>query len=457
MPEAAGAPPRHILFVTGRLAEPALRRLLEAMAPPFAWDIAVQKITVAALMTTPWIARFLRVPPGTDLVLLPGLCEGDPRVIEEACGVPVQKGPKDLRELPQQFGRAGLPPYGEYSIEIAAEINNAPRLPRHVILAEASRFIDGGADLIDIGCTPGLVFPALGDVVRDLRQAGRRISIDTFDAGEIRTAVEAGAELVLSVNTSNMGVLDDLHGSGARVVIVPELGGGLETFEPVIDRATALGVPFLLDPVLEPVGHGFVASLERYIETRRRYPEAEMMMGIGNLTELTAADTTGVNALLIAVCEELRITTVLTTEVIAWARGAVREIDVARRLMHYAVANRTIPKHVDDRLLTVKDPLPLTYGEQELRDLQAQLTDPNYRVFADAGGITVFNRDRFIRGTNIQEIFDQLDVESPAHAFYLGKELARAQLAMVLGKTYRQEGALRWGYLTPPDDPLRSP
>ena len=82
-------------------------------------------------------------------------------------------------------------------------------------------------------------------------------------------------------------------------------------------------------------------------------------MGIGNLTELTAADSTGVNALLIAVCQELGIRAVLTTEVIPWARGAVREVDVARRLMHYAVTQRTIPKGVDDRLVTVKDPAVL--------------------------------------------------------------------------------------------------
>jgi hypothetical protein len=57
-----------------------------------------------------------------------------------------------------------------------------------------------------------------------------------------------------------------------------------------------------------------------------------------------------------------------------------------------------------------------------------------------------------VRGTNIQEIFAQLGVDEPTHAFYIGKELARAHLAMTLGKTYRQEGALSWGYLTPPDE-----
>jgi dihydropteroate synthase len=195
-----------------------------------------------------------------------------------------------------------------------------------------------------------------------------------------------------------------------------------------------------------------MASLERYGEVRRRYPNAEMLMGIGNLTELTAADSTGVNAMLTAVCQELGVRTVLTTEVIPWARGAVRELDVARRLMHHAVTGRTIPKGVDDRLVTIKDPEVLTYSEQELRTLQAEITDPNFRIFADRDGITVLNSEQFVRGTNIQDIFEQLDVDDASHAFYLGKELARASLAVTLGKTYRQEGALSWGYLTPADD-----
>jgi hypothetical protein len=43
-------------------------------------------------------------------------------------------------------------------------------------------------------------------------------------------------------------------------------------------------------------------------------------------------------------------------------------------------------------------------------------------------------------------------VDEASHAFYLGRELMKAKLAITLGKTYRQEGALAWGYLTPPDD-----
>jgi dihydropteroate synthase len=455
MADAAAAPPeaRRVLFVTGKLAEPALRRVLAELKPPFAAEVAVLKITVAALMTTAWIARHLTVPEGTDLVLIPGLCEGDPQIIADACGVVVEKGPNDLREIPAYFGRAAAArEYGDYDIEILAEINNAPRLSGDQIRAAAAYFHESGADVIDIGCTPGLAFPALGDVVRDLVDAGMRVSIDTFDAAEIRTAVAAGASLVLSINSTNLEAARELAGSGARVVVVPDLGAGLDTIDPTIERLTAWGVPYLIDPILEPIGFGFTASVERYAEVRRRYPDAEMLMGIGNLTELTAADSTGVNAMLVAICQELGIRAVLTTEVIPWARGAVREVDVARRLMHYAVTHRTIPKGIDDRLVTIKDPSVLAYSQEELRTLQASLTDPNFRIFADSSGITVLNNDRFVRGTNIQEIFAQLEVDEPTHAFYLGKELARASLAVTLGKTYRQEGSLSWGYLTPADD-----
>jgi dihydropteroate synthase len=445
--------PAKVLFVTGRLAEPALRRVLDELGAPIEKEVAVLKITVAALMTTPWIARFLEVPAGTDLVLLPGLVEGDTGILRERFGVRVEKGPKDLREIPRYFGQAmAAVDYGAYDIEILAEINNAPKLSRQAIRAAADYFQASGADVIDLGCTPGVPFPALGEVVRELRDAGMRVSVDSFEPAEIRMAVEAGAELVLSVNASNREVAREFAGSSTRAVAIPDFGEGIDTLGPTIEALERWGVGYLIDPVIEPIGFGFTASLERYAEIHRRHPDAAQMMGIGNITELTSADTTGVNALLIAIAQETGVRAVLTTEVIPWARGSVREIDVARRLMFHAVRHRTLPKNVDDRLVTVKDPVVLEYDEAELRRLQAAVKDSNFRIFTDRTTITVFNSELFVRGTDIQEIFAQLGVDEAAHAFYLGRELAKARLAITLGKTYRQEGALSWGYLTPPDD-----
>src|SRR5262245_46314744 len=110
-------PPPHLLFVTGKLAEPALRRLLAELAPQAGFEPsgAVLPITVVALATTDWIARHLTVPAGIDRVVLPGLCAGDLARIAERVGVPVERGPGDLRDLPEFFGKRNGPPpgYGE--------------------------------------------------------------------------------------------------------------------------------------------------------------------------------------------------------------------------------------------------------------------------------------------------------------------------------------------------------
>jgi dihydropteroate synthase-like protein len=448
------AAPTRVLFLTGKLAEPSLRRVLAEHELPFAWEVAVMRITVAALMTTDWIAKQQVTPaPGTDLVVIPGLCEGDATVLSERLGVAVEKGPKDLREIPQYFGRAArAADYGAWQIEILAEINNASRMDRPALRSLAEYYRASGADVIDVGCTPGRPFPDLARVVSELKDAGLRVSVDSFDPDEIRTALDAGAEMVLSVNGTNIEVAERYAGSDKRFVVIPDAGDQLAELERSLERLERWRVKYLIDPIVEPIGFGFMTSLERYAEAHRRWPTVPQMMGIGNITELTAADTTGMNALLIAICEEVGVRAVLTTEVIPWARGAVREIDVARRLMHYAVSRKTVPKRVDDRLVTVKDPRILEYTEAELRELQREVADPNFRIFTDRDTITVFNRERFVRGTDIQQIFSQLGVEEATHAFYLGKELMKAKLAITLGKTYRQEGSLQWGYLTPPDD-----
>ena len=419
------------------------------MRAEFDHEVAVLGISVAALMTTDWVARFLEVPPGVDLILLPGHAQGDLDLLERRFGVRAEKGPKDLRQIPQHFGMAAArADYGAYDVQILAEINNAPSLTTDEILRRARAFAGDGAEIIDVGCTKGQPFEALATVVSALRAEGHRVSIDSFDAGEVRTAVGAGAELVLSVNGANLELARDIE---ASVVVIPDFGAGLESLYRSMDTLQRWGARFIVDPVLEPIGFGFAESMHRYHEVRRRYPDAEILMGIANVTELTEADTTGTTALLLGYCQELGIRFVLTTEEIPWARGAVREADIARRLMHYAVRKQSLPKHVDSRLLTAKDASVATYGEAELRQMQKQITDQDYRVFADRDRIHVFNAQRFVSGTDVSEIFAQLDVEEATHAFYLGKELMKARLAVLLGKTYRQEGELAWGYMTPPE------
>ena len=264
-------------------------------------------------------------------------------------------------------------------------------------------------------------------------------------------ADEAGVDYVLSLNSTNRELAADLR---ATPILIPDTPDDLTSLEETIAHVEATGHEYLLDPIIEPIGTGFAESLGRYLEVRRRHPDAEMLMGIGNLTELTEADTTGVTAMLIGFCQELGIRNVLTTAVIEWARGAVEEAVLAGQLMHFAVERGTVPKHVDGRLVTLRDTEFRPYTESELRDLQRQITDPNIRIFTDDEQIYAFNADRFVTGTDINEIFEGLGVDEASHAFYLGKELMKASIARALRKNYRQESPLEWGYLTY-DEPRR--
>ena len=326
-------------------------------------------------------------------------------------------------------------------------------MPAADLLAEATRLRGDGADRIDIGCTPGEPWTAVSDAVAMLVAEGLRVSIDSFEPAEVLAATRAGASLVLSVNSSNVAAAADF---GCEVVVVPDVPETLAGFDDTVERLTAAGVPLRLDPVLEPIGFGLAASLGRYLDVRRRYPEAEMMMGIGNLTELTDVDSAGINTLLLGFCQETGIRSVLTTEVIHWARSSVRECDLARRLVHHAVTHKTLPKHVEPGLVTLRGAKPQTHGEEALEQLAAAIRDPNFRVFAERGGVHLVGRGLHISSRDPFALFDQLaehgrdDVDS-SHAFYLGYEMAKAVTALTLGKDYRQDQALDWGHLTEPE------
>ncbi len=410
-------------------------------------------ISVAALMHVEWVRRKLTLDEPFDRVILPGWCQGDVDDLSNHFGVPFELGPKDIRDLPDLFGKSSPETdLSQYDIEILAEINHAPRLNDTEILGLARHYGDSGADVIDVGTVPGESWPRTGEVVRMLADEGFRVSIDSFDRREVEAAVDAGAELVLSCNGTNLGWA---AGLSAELVAIPDDPRDPSTLATTIDALTADGCRFRADPIIEPIGFGFAASLARYFKARRRWPKVPLLMGIGNLTELTEVDSAGVNMLLAGICQELNIGSILTTEVINWSRSAVREFDRARRLVHHAVTHRTLPKHVDSSLVLLRDPRVNEFGAETLQAMAAGLTDPNFRIFVERGAVHVMNRDGYWWGTDAFELFDRFAEESgpidASHAFYLGYELAKAVTALTVGKQYNQDTALQWGFLTVPE------
>ncbi len=442
-----------VLFVTGRLAEPALRRIARTLEKDFGVTTAIQvlPISVAALMTPEWIARHLDVPDHCDRVIIPGYCDGDLSPLRAIAPVPVVAGPRDLRRLPELFGGESEPvPLDDWSIEIIAEINEAPRLEIDTIIRLAEKYRGDGADVIDVGCLPGAVWNEVATAVGELVSRGFRVSIDSLQPAEIRPAVEAGAELVLSVNASNRRAAADWN---CEVVVIPDMPDNWLQMSETVEYLAARGVSLRIDPILEPVGFGFAASLARYMEARRVWPDAPMMMGIGNLTELSDVDSAGVNFLLLAICEELRIGSVLTTEVINWARTSVRECDIARRLVRAAVHGKTPPKNLDDRLVCLRDPRLVEFSEEELAELAREIRDHNYRIAVSGGQLHLLGGGERWSDKDAFALFESLLKDGgknmdASHAFYLGYEMCKATIARQLGKQYEQDEALRWGHLT---------
>lgn len=436
--------PRY-LFVTGKLASESLRNCLKQI-PDLDYEIAVLPISVAALMDTRFIAKHLNGAALCDVVMIPGKCEGDLGPIEDRSGIEVVRGPKSLKDIPGCFGGSfSTKNYGKGGIKILAEIVDAHKLTLEQILSRAGYFRSGGADIIDLGCPVGSAFPEIGRIVGALKEKEFLVSVDSFNPEDILNADGAGADFVLSINSQNIELARRLR---SKVVVIPDFEKGMESLERNITQLDDWRIPFIIDPVLKPIGFGFGKSVGEFIHIREKYPKAEMLMGLGNITELTDADSTGINAVMTGIATELGISYVLTTEVVSWTRGSVKEIDLARQLMHYSCANQILPKHLSDNLITVKDPPFEAFREDELRLMQKKTRDRNFRIFSDHEFIYVFNNQIFVKDRDTQSIFEKLAVEDPSHAFYLGRELQKASLALKLGKKYTQEEELRWGYLS---------
>jgi dihydropteroate synthase-like protein len=447
----------HIHFVTGRLAQHSLEQLLPKLAAEngFTFSVDVLPITVAALMTPSWIAKHWSIPQQATRVLLPGYCEGDLAPLAAQTKLPIQLGPRDLRRLPQYFSQVTVPAeYGAYDIEILAEINNCPRLTLEEIIVQAERYARDGANIIDLGCDPGGTWNGVGDAVRALLDREYRVSVDSINPAEIAAAAQAGAELVLSVNSANRDAAPDW---GIEVVVVPDDPKTLTGLDETVEFLAKAGVPLRVDPILEPISFGFAESLGRYLEIRRRYPDAEIMMGIGNLTELTDADSVGINVLLMGFCQELSIRSVLTTQVINWARTSVKECDLARKLMYHAIHNQVLPKHVEPGLIMLRDEEVITPTAFEIERLETDIRDNNYRIFVAENEIHLIARDLHLHGADPFEIMEALRTSGArnldaGHSFYLGYEMAKAKTALTLGKNYVQDEALDWGLATVRED-----
>lgn len=438
-----------LLLLTGHLAEARVVAVMAGMGDKaFDYQVVNLNVKVAALMTEDIIRRRLKVPEGTTEIILPGRCRADLAALEREFGVPFRRGPDELADLPRFFGKGGRnADLSRHDLMIFSEIVDAVDLSIEDVLAKAADYRRKGADVIDIGCMPDTAFPHLPELVRALKAAGHKVSVDSASADELRLGSEAGADYILSLTEDTIEVARQIS---AVPVLVPARPGDLDSLCKAASQMESWGLPFIADPILDPIHFGFAESLARYVEFRHRFPQAEMMMGTGNLTELTEADTTGMTALLLGACSELSIRHVLTVQVSPHTRATIEEHDAARRIMYAAKADSGLPKGYGGAIAGLHDRSPYANTPEGIALAQQAVRDLNFRIEVAVDGIHVYNRDMHIVSTDAFSLFPQLGVEADGgHAFYLGAELQKAELAFRLGKRYAQDAPLDFGVATP--------
>ncbi len=434
-----------IALLTGHLAQPRLEKVMAGLADTgFEWSVVNIGVKVAALMTEAIITRRLPRPLEASRVVVPGRCRADLDRLSAAFGVRFERGPDELSDLPAYFGKGGLSlDLSRHDMRIFAEIVDAPALSIDGIVERARALRGAGADVIDVGCLPDTPFPHLSDAVDALVGEGFAVSVDSAQVGELRAGASAGATFLLSLTEHT---LDLARETGATPVLVPAEHGDLASLLRAAEMADKAGIKPLLDPILDPIHFGFMPSLSRYAELRARQPQAEILMGTGNLTELTDADSGGVTAALLGICSELHIRNVLVVQVSPHTRRTLQEHDAARRLMYAARADHSLPQGYGRALLQLHDRKPFPNGPEEIAALAAEVRDSNFRIEVAADGIHVYARGLHHVGTEALSLFPNLGLtHDTGHAFYLGAELQKAEIAWRLGKRYAQDEPLDWG------------
>ncbi len=438
----------HILFLTGKLAEKSLHRVLESMQPTeFTYEVRQLGVSVAALMTTSLIEKRLTNTGNANKVVIPGRCRGDIEQLSKVLGIPVERGPEELKDLPGYFGQQSKhAALDKYDLQIFAEIVDAPNMSVDEIVKRAHQYKEDGANIIDIGCLPNTEFPHLKETVQALKDEKFSVSVDSLETDDLLAGGTAGADYLFSLSEDTLWILDEVT---STPIVIGNPPTDVRSLYRAIETLLTEDKKFIADSILDPIHFGFTESIVRYRNLRRRFPEIDIVMGVGNLTELTHADSAGTNALLLGIISELEIKYVLTTEVSEHCRCAVREADLARKIMYASRIDNIPPKGYDNRLMALHERKPFPYSKEEIAELASEIKDANFRIQVSEEGIHTYNRDGLRISTDPYEIYPYLNVEDDGgHAYYLGVEHARAQIAWQLGKRYEQDEELDWGVAT---------
>ncbi len=515
-----------VLLITGVLAEKIVRGYAKESKTETV--VLALKVPVAAFLNPQIIAEALKSEKteGFDMILVPGLIRGDTTIITNSVNIPTFKGPRYAADLPTVLDSLGevklsstisacdllkerleekalqelskveqnrdtlLKNQGsmliknlaigkDFPMRVMAEIVDAALMESAEIQRLAKHYVQLGADIIDLGMIAGENRPA--DAKRIVEAVKKvvdvPISIDTLNPVEIKEAIIAGVDLVLSADAGNIENIAQFVQDVAVVIIPTNQREGyfpknaterVRLLEQVIENARQLGVKKILgDLILEP--SNILESFIAFREFAKRNPDVPLFVGVSNVTELIDADSVGVNAILARLSSEVDASVLLATEKSDKAKGTVSEEVAASKMMFLAKKRGSVPKDLGINLLILKDKRNREESYDKKSEVFSKVTNAgekiqpptldkrgSFRIVLDRQEQTIlalhYNSKEInkpahiIKGKTAENIFAKILemnlISQMDHAAYLGKELAKAEIAISAGKEYIQESPL---------------
>lgn len=367
-----------------------------------------------------------------------------------------------------------------FPMRVIAEIVNAPLLSLDLIKKRALYYKSQKADIIDIGMLAGNPCPEkichIINAVRDV--VNIPLSIDTLDPSEIKISIDCGIDMILSLDAGNIDQVAPYMGEEAVVVLPTDMSKGylpqkamerIKAQEKNIDTARSYGIDKIVaDLVVEPlVNPGLLEPLLAYHLFHERNPKIPILFGIGNAIELIDADSPGVSATLSALAGEAGANLLHVPEHSVKTRGSVNEMVISARMIFLSQNRETAPKDLGLDLLLLKekrwyeDP----YSKNDEEDALVLQGVPGNDFSPDLIGWFKIQVDRennkivaihypngnkkpgtIIKGTKTMDIYQTIIrnklITKLDHAAYLGRELMKAEIALKVGRSYKQDEPL---------------
>jgi len=509
----------NVLLLTGKKAEEIVRKKVGEIIKKTSFSnmnifVKTLSVDVASFITPKMVKKVIsKEDREFEYIIVPGTSPADFSNIDQ-----VYKGCKNAYDIPQMF-KIGLKklspskplednfdiqesflkdvkiPNGEPILNIGkigiggnsppkilAEIVDATSMQTEKLENKSKTYIEKGADIIDLGIGFDASAKDVKRCVKNVKNIAP-VSIDTNNSKLIEAGIEAGANLILSVDREVIEDLGDLLKDVTAVVISQNKDiKGL--FKNIRDFRKLGGCP-IADPILDPPLFGLSDSIRRYIKFRNKDKKTPLLFGTGNVTELIDADSHGINAVLASIASEISCDILFTTEASLKTKHSISELNIARDMAYLGQVKNSPPKDVGPNLIR--------YKEKSRKEFYTDVADKTVHIDEDGDGaykninfekiignekndVALEGSSKFesessfgvsvdrkkekvyatyytnkgpavtFLGTSANSIMDFLIgrgfIKNTQHISYLSMELKKAEIALKIGKNYIQDEAL---------------